>query len=69
MAHVQMQIVRRYCGGVETVVFATDVDLRDNHDYTEEERRLARHCDDSEYVRTVGEGSPFRVSLSQETEE
>lgn len=69
MPLVQMQIVRRYEGGLEGVVYAEDRELRPNtHDYDQAIRALDRLTDDTEYTRTVGEDSPLRVSLSQEVE-
>ena len=68
MPNVQMQIVRRLRDG-EGVVYAEDHDFPGNAEYEHRRREFERHCDDNEYVRTIGDGSPFRVSLIQETEE
>jgi hypothetical protein len=58
MPIVQMQIVR---GGADSldVRHAEDVDLRDNHEYLEDERRFRLSLEEGESVRTVGSGSPF----------
>jgi hypothetical protein len=68
MPQVQLQIIRRYSDG-EAVVYAENVDLRDNAEYLLAEYLLAKSCSSTEYVRTVGCDSPKKVSLVAEIEE
>lgn len=69
MPLVQIQIVRRYAGGTEGVVYAEDADFRSPREYEDAIRTLDRLTDDTEYTRTVGEDSPLRVSTSQEVDD